>query len=217
MLAASACLLNFIGKPAERQDILQTAHRAEVEFLNNFCGWNDFYACILGGAHAMNYRSAGDGSPAVSSLTLQEDDVSFAVALTGDMHRSGAVNRMLWDRWRDGDPVVKTEYETLAGLGPSAREALKIKDWPTFGQLMLQNFMCQYRLQAADEIENGLVQGAMNLGAFGAKLCGAGHCGSIVILARNDDHDRIHNGLEAIGAQQYFRVVPAEGLVLQRS
>src|SRR6185369_15578184 len=95
MLAASASLLNFVGKPASRDDILRTAHRAEVEFLNNFCGWNDFYACILGGAHAMTYRAPVDGSPEVTSLALSDDDVSFAVAFTGDMHQSGQVNRKL--------------------------------------------------------------------------------------------------------------------------
>jgi hypothetical protein len=52
---------------------------------------------------------------------------------------------------------------------------------------------------------------------LGAKLCGAGHCGSIVVLARNDDHDRIRSGLEALGVEQYFKVVPAEGLIVRRS
>jgi galactokinase/mevalonate kinase-like predicted kinase len=216
MLAASASLLTFIGKPASRKEILETAYRAEVDFLNNFCGWNDFYACIDGGVHAMNYREPVDGSPEVTSLALRDDHVSFAIAFTGDMHQSGQVNRRLWDRWRSGDAAVQTEYERLAELGPAARRAFESNDWPAFGKLMLENFRCQYRLQAANEIEDALVQEAMSLGAFGAKLCGAGHCGSIVILARNDDHAGIARGLEAVGVRQYFKVVPADGLTIKR-
>ena len=215
MLAASACLLKFVGQKASATEIRQTAHRAEVDYLNNFCGWNDFYACSLGGVHEMNYCKPGDGSPNVRSLALAQDDVSFAVALTGDMHVSGQVNRKLWDRWRNGDPVVRQEYAKLSELGAFARTAFETKDWPAFGRLMLQNFMCQHRLEAANEIEHDLVQAAMNLGAWGAKLCGAGHCGSIVVLARNDDHDRIRRGLEPVGARQYFKVMPTEGLVIQ--
>lgn len=216
-LAASACLLNFVGEPASREDILKTAHRAEFEFLGNFCGWNDFYACMLGGANEMSYRIPVDSSPTIKSLALPEDDVSFAVALTETMHVSGSVNRSLWNRWCTGDAVVRAEYGKLSDTGPSAREAFTNGDWSAFGRLMWENFMCQYRLNAANDIENRLVQDAMSLGALGAKLCGAGHCGAIVILARYSDHDRIHRGLEALGARQYFKVVPAEGLVLRRS
>jgi galactokinase/mevalonate kinase-like predicted kinase len=217
MLAASACLLNFLGKPATAADILQTAHEAEVDYLKNFCGWNDFYACFLGGVHQLDYRKPIDAVPEVSSLALPEADVSFAVALTGDMHRSGDVNRSLWERWNAGDATVRAEYEGLARLGPSARSAFEGGDWPSFGRLMQQNFKCQYRLAAANAAENGLVHEATARGALGAKLCGAGHCGSIVVLARNDDHDRIRSGLEALGVEQYFKVVPAEGLIVRRS
>jgi galactokinase/mevalonate kinase-like predicted kinase len=214
MVAASACLLTLAGKPASRDEILNAAHRAEVDYLGNFCGWNDFYACALGGAHAMNYRKPVDGLPDVRALALPDGDVSFAIALTGNMHVSGSVNRSLWDRWREGDPVVKAEYAKLAGFGPAARDAFTRGDWPSFGRLMWENFMCQYRLEAANEVENRLVQGAMALGAFGAKLCGAGHCGSIVVLARDSDHARVHHGLEALGVNRYLRVEPTDGLMV---
>jgi len=216
MLAASACLLNLLGRPAAKDDILRTAYRAEVEYLNNFCGWNDFYACILGGVHAMDYRGPVDGAPEVTSLALPAGDVSFAVALTGAMHQSGKVNRSLWDRWCEGDAAVRGEYAKLATLGPAARRAFDAQDWPAFGELMLENFMCQYRLEAANEVENDLVQAAMKHGAFGAKLCGAGHCGSIIALERDGDHDRIRRGLEPAGARHTFKVAPAEGLIVRR-
>jgi galactokinase/mevalonate kinase-like predicted kinase len=215
MVAASACLLTLAGRPASRDEILHVAHRAEVDYLGNFCGWNDFYACVLGGAREMNYRVPVDGSPTVRAISLPDGDVSFAIALTGNMHVSGSVNRSLWDRWREGDPVVRAEYAKLAELGPAARDAFTRGVWPSFGRLMWENFMCQYRLDAANEVENRLVQAAMEVGAFGAKLCGAGHCGSIVVLARDSDHARIHLGLEALGVRGYFKVAPTEGLVVQ--
>jgi galactokinase/mevalonate kinase-like predicted kinase len=217
MVAASACLLTLAGKPASRDEILLAAHRSEVEYLGNFCGWNDFYACILGGAHAMTYRAPVDGFPNVRSLALPDGEVSFAIALTGSMHVSGSVNRSLWDRWREGDAVVRGEYAKLAELGAAAREAFDAGDWARFGRLMHENFMCQYRLAAANEIEHRLVQGAMAHGAFGAKLSGAGHCGSIVVLARNGDHERIHRALEPLGVQRYLKVEPAVGLVVRGS
>lgn len=216
MLAASACLLDLGGRPATRQDVLKTAHRAEVEYLNNFCGWNDFYASMLGGVHEMNYRGPLDGAPGVTPLALPEHDVSFAVALTGDMHRSGKVNSNLWHRWQSGDPVVRTAYGKLKEESAAARRIFEAKDWPAFGELMWRNFLCQYRLDAANEVEHELASAAMSLGAFGAKLCGAGHCGSIVILARDEDHARIRRGLESLGAREYFTAAPAEGLVVRR-
>lgn len=216
MLAASACLLTVAGRPASQKDVLHAAHRAEVDYLNNFCGWNDFYACAQGGVHEMNYHGPLDGAPEVTSLALPARDVSFAIALTGDMHRSGKMNGNLWERWQNGDAVVRTAYGTLAELSTWAREAFEAEDWAAFGELMWQNFLCQYRLGAANEMENDLAVGAMTLGALGAKLCGAGHCGSLVVLARNEDHARIRSGLEKIGARHYLDVTPAPGLVVRR-
>jgi galactokinase/mevalonate kinase-like predicted kinase len=216
MVAASACLLNLAGRPSSQDDILRAAHRAEVDFLGNFCGWNDFYACLLGGAHEMVYRSPVDGRPDVRSLMLEDADVSFAVALTGNRHVSGSVNGNLWSRWGDGDPVVRREYGALAELGAFARDAFEQRDWPAFGRLMKENFACQHRLGAANELEDRLVREAMDAGAFGAKLSGAGHCGSIVVLARNQDHGRIRDALEPLGAQRYLKVKPTEGLVIAR-
>ncbi len=215
MLAASAAVLRFIGKSAPQQDILRLAYRAEVDFLGNFCGWNDFYACALGGAHEMNYREPVDAAPAIEPLTLPEKVVSFAVALTGDMHRSGKVNQSLWARWNAGDAVVRAEYSKLAELGSSARSTFAGADWPAFGNLMLQNFMCQYRLEAANETEHALVQAAMKHGALGAKLSGAGHCGSIVVLARNSDHAAIRSAMESAGVRQYFKIEPTDGLTIK--
>src|SRR5262249_29085766 len=150
----------FIGKPATQDEILKTAYRAEVDYLDNFCGWNDFYACALGGAHQMNYRAPVDASPPIAPLTFPQDDVSLAVALTGDMHRSGNVNQSLWARWQNGDAVVRAEYAKLAEFGAAARGAFERKDWAAFGHLMMQNFMCQYRLEAANDIEHGIVHEA---------------------------------------------------------
>ena len=216
MVAASACLLNLMGRAASRDDILKAAHRAEVDFLGNFCGWNDFYACALGGAHEFFYREPIDGHPTVRSLALADDEASFAIALTGNRHVSGSVNSNLWARWREGDPVVRGEYGKLMELGPSARRAFDHRDWSAFGKLMLENFMCQRRLAAANEIEHQLVHAAMDHGAFGAKLSGAGYCGSIVVLARNGDHEGIHRALEPLGVQRYLKVEPTEGLAITR-
>ena len=217
MVAASACLLKLAGRPSSLNDILRTAHKAEVEALGNFCGWNDFYACSLGGVNSFNYRTEVDCTPDISPLVLPDGDVSFAIALTGNMHVSGSVNSNLWARWQSGDAVVRAAYGKLAELGRPARDAFARKDWPAFGRLMLENFMCQHRLGAANEIEHRLVHKAMDLGALGAKLCGAGHCGSIVVLARDDDHDKIHRGLESVGGQRYFKVEPTEGLATTHS
>jgi galactokinase/mevalonate kinase-like predicted kinase len=216
MVAASTCLLNLAGKAASLDDVLRAAHRAEVDFLGNFCGWNDFYACALGGAHSFCYRHPIDDTPDVRSLTLGGGEVSFAIALTGNRHVSGSVNGNLWARWREGDPVVRGEYGKLAELGASARDAFERHEWPMFGRLMWENFMCQHRLRAADEIEHRLVHTAMEHGAFGAKLSGAGYCGSVVVLARNEDHERVQRALEAVGVQRYLKVEPTEGLVVSR-
>lgn len=215
MLAASACLLNLAGRPASLDDILRTAHRAEVDYLKNFCGWNDFYACALGGVHEMHYRAPLDGAPLVTSLAMPQYEVSFAIALTGDMHRSGKMNSNLWERWQSGDAAVRAEYGRLTELSSSARGAFEAQDWAAFGELMWQNFLCQHRLGAANQVENDLGVCAMTLGALGAKLCGAGHCGSIVVLARNEDHARIREGLASAGARYYFDVAPAEGLTVR--
>ena len=104
-------------------------------------------------------------------------------------------------RLREENPEkIEKVFGQYRKLAEAAKEALLEGDIATIGNLMNQNHRMLQEITVSAEINDELVEIALENGALGAKLTGTGRGGLVISLAENDDiQEKIINATEEKG------------------
>ncbi|MFO7636300.1 MAG: hypothetical protein R6W96_03225 [Clostridia bacterium] len=185
-------ILAFTGKSVNRYELAEMNRIIELHYLKCQCGYQDAYMTTFGGLLYLDfrgkeyYRELKDETYAtVENLSAHVDELPFLVAHGGVMHNSGHFHKPLRQRWLEGEKQVVDGYREIAELARFGKKALLGKDWEQLGILMNRNHKIQDALAPSGEENNALIRTALENGAYGAKLAGAGGGGTVIILARD--------------------------------
>lgn len=227
--------------------LAELAQRVEAKELNITCGFADRYVPIFGGIAYMDYRGKLyqreiKQEPYVTYERIDEwiDKLPLVVITTGIQHDSGEVHarmRPLYieqhNTWKQkgGEPpplvqLMSTAWETAW----KGKIALLEGDLDTFGDLMNENHhlvnkmmtRCGF-IDGAGWANNLMIEKALEHGALGAKLTGAGGGGSVFALVKPGDQERLErvwvraaeeNGMEK--AVVFRPKIAHRGLVVER-
>ena len=106
--------------------------------------------------------------------------------------------RRAWEREQERYEELFDEIGTIAKMG---RQAIEQGEIETIGQLMNENQrLLQLMGVSSPELE-GLVEGARQGGALGAKLSGAGRGGNIIALVTQETRSQVEMMLRLAGAK----------------
>ena len=111
-------------------------------------------------------------------------------------HDSGSHHKPLRQRWIEGDPAVVNGYHRLQALAREGKKALLRADWECLGAMMNEQHAIQRELGGSGEANERLIRAALEIGAWGAKLAGAGGGGTIALLHPDLEHaaQRVERG-----------------------
>jgi galactokinase/mevalonate kinase-like predicted kinase len=192
LTAIVACLLQYRGEAWRTPHALaEHVRQIEAQLLQVACGYQDFYMAVWGGLNLMEFRDkqtlgADPDEPwaTVESLTgyLRGVQIPLWLATTGGARFSGTVHANLRARWEAGDPSVADGMQRIGRLAREAKHALLEQDWTRLAHLMNENYAIIRELGGSGESLDQLVTCALENGALGAKLAGAGGAGGTVIL-----------------------------------
>jgi galactokinase/mevalonate kinase-like predicted kinase len=200
-------------------EIAETARHIEFNILNCVCGFQDQYMAVFGGLSYMDFRDKDPRAPmdpvfaTVENLEPFLGEMPLILANTGVQRHSGSVHKGLRERWIDREAEVVEGYRRIARLARDAKKAMLAGDWKCVGAAMNENHAIQRDLGGSGEANERLIAAALEGGALGAKLAGAGKGGTIVAV--HEDPDDLGRKLEAAGAARVLKVVPSEGLVVE--
>jgi len=199
--------------------VAETVRTIEFDILKVVCGYQDQYMVAFGGLNYMDFRDKDPHTTAdpvfatVENLEPYLKEIPLVLASTGVQRHSGSVHKGLRERWIDGEPEVVEGYLRCARLAREAKKAILAGDWACVGAAMNENHAVQRDLGGSGESNERLIAAALEAGALGAKLAGAGKGGTIIAL--HADADYLSAKLEAAGAARIIRVKPSEGLVVE--
>lgn len=140
----------------------------------------------------------------------------FILGFTGVQHASGAVHKPIRERRLEGELEVVKAYERITELARMGKKALLNEDWATLGQLMNENHAIQRDLGGFGPENERLIAAALDAGAPGAKLVGAGDGGTIIALWPYEDATPLEKALKAAGATAIYRLKVVPGVTVEK-
>lgn len=216
------CVLGHLELRLNPYQIAELVRKIEYDVLHIVCGFQDHYMATFGGLNYMDFRDKNsaqtqDGeTPFATIEPLQEflsADLPLLLAHTGVKHHSGSVHKSPRERWLAGETVVVEGYLEVARLARRAKRALLSCDWGEAANLMNRNHAIVRDLGGSGESNENLIAAALDGGALGAKLAGAGGGGTILVLT--DDKERTTQALLAAGADKILTPQPSPGLTVE--
>ena len=181
----------------------------ELRYMKTHCGYQDAYMTTFGGLNFLDfrgkeyYRELEDEFYAVVE-PLSVPDLPFVVAHTGIKHNSGDYHKPIRERWLEGEKEVVKGYEEITELAIRGKRALLEGNWEELGVLMNENHKIQDSLSYSGDKNNELIKTALDSGALGAKLAGAGGGGTIIALTLNPEKTK--SALKQQGADMFINI-----------
>ncbi len=206
--------------------LAELGQRVEALELGITCGYADRYVPLFGGLGYLDYRGKLHQRPlgqepfvTYERLDPWLDDLPLVIAYTGLQHDSGDVHGVMRGRYlreyadyevAGGDPPFM--LRVMAQVGETAwrgKMALLAGDWETFGALMNENHRlvdemmvyCGFN-DGAGWANNMFIHAALDEGALGAKLTGAGGGGSVFALVEPGQEERLIDAWQVVARDQ---------------
>ncbi|MBN2501190.1 MAG: hypothetical protein JXB38_10460, partial [Anaerolineales bacterium] len=208
--------------------LAELTQRVEAKELGIACGFADRYVPLFGGLAYLDYRGKLHHNdifeePYVTYERLDPwmEHLTLVAICTGIQHDSGDVHGPMRARYLEEHAAWSKnggDYPSMVQFMRSAWEtawrgkiALLHNDLPTFGRLMSENHAAVNAMMSycgfddgAGQANNMLIETALENGALGAKLTGAGQGGSVFAL--------VHPGEEAHLKQVWQQAADKAGL-----
>ncbi len=219
ILAASS---NMAGKPMMDRDLFaRTAYKIEREVLKRPGGYQDQYAAVFGG---FNFLEFSKGGIRTYPLRLEED-------LVCEWHSSMMLFEtptprpcMAHDVERRNDEDIRKGGESVERIRKIKKYAYEMKDALIagnsrgLGEALQLSWEEKSRLPGVStpEIEKPCKVAVEN-GAYGAKLCGAGGGGFLFLVCDVSDRKKITNAMAKVGCRFVNFDYDFEGMVSWRT
>ena len=198
----------------------ELARSTELNYMGVVCGYQDQYMATFGGLNYMDFRDKefyrevlSEPFATVESLVPHVAELPFILANTGVAHHSGAVHKPIRERWLEGDREVVDAYVRIGKLARDGKKALLARDWKLLGELMNENHDIQRALGGSGPENERLIEAALDAGAYGAKLAGAGQGGTIIAL--HPEPESLVLALEKAGTRRFLHPAPSDGVRLE--
>jgi galactokinase/mevalonate kinase-like predicted kinase len=223
LVALVQALLACQGKYPNRYQLAERARYIELNYLKVICGYQDAYMCAFGGLNYMDfggkqfYREAeAELFATVESLAPFVPQLPFVLGYTGVQHASSAVHKPIRERWLEGEAAVVDSYRRITELARMGKKAIINADWQMLGHLMNENHSIQRALGGSGSSNERLIAAALDAGALGAKLAGAGDGGTIIALWPWEDITPLEKALHGAGVSQIYCPEVTLGAMLEK-
>lgn len=204
--ALGVALLGALGECVDRPlldyEIAEMASRLEREELGIRGGKQDHYASAIGGLNFMEFygEQVRTARIPISKSTQFYLEKHMLLVYTGKSRLSGNIHGHVQSNYASNEPTVVGAIERMKELARLTKDTLISGNVGRLAALVNENWACQKALHPSvvtPEIER-LLDAAYGRGLAGAKACGAGGGGCVVLLAQPDQEHRVRRAIEQI-------------------
>ena len=204
MVAAASAYARLNGLGVGMNEIVRFAMVGEKDVHGNPSGI-DPNICARGGVILFS-----PGRPA-KKVHLKRPS-SFIVAYSGRRRSTrGLIGRVAITKEEQPD-LFAVLRDAVGWISETAAEMLVQGDDQGLGRLLTLNHAVLKSMGVSNDVLDGMVNALCSMGAYGAKLTGAGGGGSVVAVAPEAKEKSIVSGLTARGFETFRAKIPVEGV-----
>jgi D-glycero-alpha-D-manno-heptose-7-phosphate kinase len=207
--SASVCVAlvvaaaTFVGEQLDRVQIAETACRVEMNVLRRPCGKQDQYAAAFGGMNLFEFFR--DGSVDVTPLKLGQETIRALeerIMLFGNGARRNSSAVLAEQARRSAsDPETVEALGRLKDMSYEMRELLEQNRLDEVGYLLHRAWEAKRFLnsQVSTPMIDRVYALALESGALGGKLAGAGLAGTLMLYVPPEDQNEVRRTLATQG------------------
>lgn len=191
-------LYSYKGKFVSKERLASEACDIEIKRLLNPIGKQDQYAAAYGGLNFYQFRK--DGSVVVEPVMMQDEareklEKNLIMFYTGKLHSASAILQEQSDNITSGDR--ETNQLKMCGLAHDLRRELQSGNIDAMGEILHENWMLKKTLASGisnQEIDE-VYQKAIDSGAIGGKLLGAGGGGFLLFYVPEKSQNKVKENI----------------------
>jgi len=191
-VASARAITAFLGKVLSEEETSALAYEVEKVFHGTPSGIDN---TVIAYAQPVFFQR---GQP-IQFLKVNQP-FTLVIGHSGVQSPTSDVVAAVCRAWQVDTQSYEGIFDKIGQLVHKARRAIEEGPMDTLGQLMLENHNLLREIRVSSVDLDRLVDAAMQSGALGAKLSGAGRGGNMIALAAFEDSDRIATALHEAGA-----------------
>lgn len=205
------------NRSLEPASIAQSASDIEIEALARPVGRQDHFIAALGGVLALHVDRAGNITPErmnLPSSVKKELEASLMLFDTGGTHDAAEVLSVQSSRANVGDPDSISHLQAIKEIADSMIVDLENGNLTNLGPCLTEHWRLKRRLNGAITTSrvDQLISTALEAGANGAKLLGAGGSGYVLVSVNQANRDHVRYAMESVNAPELCFGLSPKGL-----
>jgi D-glycero-alpha-D-manno-heptose-7-phosphate kinase len=202
-------------------DIANLAYDVERKDVGIPGGLQDQYASTFGGFNLIEFKRDSNivNALRIKSETLNELEYSSLLCFTGTTRRSGGILQRQIESYEHKELKVMEALERMKELTFQMKDSLLTGNLTEFASLLNAEWVTKKALDSAistDEVDR-LLHAALENGAIGGKLLGAGGGGFLFLYCEPGQQVHVEKAVESLGGKAFPVRFELEGLQTWRS
>ena len=212
-VAICAALDRFTGAGKSKVDWIHISRDAEAIVIRVPTGTQDHYPPAFGGAATIELPPGGERRVELR-VNLDELERRIVVCYTGKPRQHGINNWEVYKAHIGGKLSVQNSLERISEVAQMMRVALEKPDWQETGRLMREEWSFRKRNlpTISTKTIDRVIDSARSNGALGAKVCGAGGGGCVVLLIEPEARDRVEAAIAKAGGEVLPTTIDRQGV-----
>jgi len=185
------------------KDIFDLSYKTVLDVQGLGSGF-DVAAATYGGT--LFFKTGGE---IIESINIE--NIPLIVGYTGIKADTPTLVRMVREKKSKEPDKIDGIFDEMEKIVNLAKTEIENSDWKEVGKLMNQNQELLRSLDVSSKELEDLIKAALDAGAYGAKLSGAGGGDCMIAIADENDLDRIKQAIEKAGGFIIDVEIPAQG------
>ncbi len=197
-------LFELFGIEAEQREIFNLSYKTVLDVQGLGSGF-DVAAAVYGGILFFV-----TGGKVIKPIEIT--DIPLVVGYTGVKADTPTLVKMVGRKLLEEPDRINGIFNKIKNIVNLAKTEIENKNWKKVGHLMnLNQDLLRELGVSSKELEN-LIKAALDSGAYGAKLSGAGGGDCMVVLSTRESLNNIKKAIEKAGGIIIEAKIPAEGV-----